>query len=230
MSAVAKPSTKQYDFSDLNVNAKSIAQVGTEKTGLVLLDLIAEELNISDWSDARLLDVGCGVRFTQTLLNHGMEIGHYCGIDIMQSIIEKLNAEVDHANYEFHHWNVYNNLYNKPGIEMSTFEELPGNTQALNYACLISVFTHLNKDDSNSLLRILRASMPKESKILFSAFIEDDFEGDFIEVFPQNPSRTVKHKEESFTKLIESNGWKILKFSKKRPDRYINDYFVCEAI
>lgn len=230
MSAVAKPAAKQYDFSSLNVNAKSIAEVGTEKTGLALLKLISEELEISDWSSARFLDVGCGVRFTQTMLNNGIDIGHYCGVDIMQSIIELLNAEVDLPNYEFHHWDVYNNLYNKPGTEMADFKALPGNTQDLQFGCLISVFTHLNKDDSNSLLRILRASMPKGAKILFSAFIEDDFEGDFIEVFPENPSRTVKHKEASFTSLIEQNGWKITKFSKKRPECYINDYFVCEAV
>ena len=60
--------SKKYDFSALNVNARNIHEIGTEKTGLRLLELISEEFCIEDWSEIKLLDIGCGVRFTQTIL------------------------------------------------------------------------------------------------------------------------------------------------------------------
>ncbi len=221
---------RKYDFADLNVNAKNIAEIGTEKTGEVLLKFLAEELAIDDWGNVGLLDIGCGVRFTQTLLNRDIKIGRYCGVDVKEDIIQALKSEVPDSNFDFHYWHVFNNLYNKAGEKFSTIEKLPTDVSDMRYACLISVFTHLNGPDSNDMLRILRASLPKGSKILFSIFIDDDIEADYIEVFPQNPSRTVKHKSAAFEKLLTNNDWKVLKFNKARPECYINDHFVCEAM
>lgn len=221
---------KKYDFADLNVNARNIAEIGTEKTGAVLLNLLSEELAIDSWKNVGLLDIGCGVRFTQTLLNNDMEIGRYCGVDVKQDIVDALNAQVGNSNYDFHYWHVYNNLYNKAGEKFSTIQTLPTDVSDMKYACLISVFTHLNGPDSNDMLRILRASLPKGAKILFSIFIDNEIEADYIEVFPKNPSRTVKHRSEAFIKLLSDNNWGVLKFNKARPECYINDYFVCEAL
>ena len=50
--------SKKYDFSALNVNAKNIHEIGTEKTGLRLLELISDELSIDDWNYIKLLDIG----------------------------------------------------------------------------------------------------------------------------------------------------------------------------
>lgn len=220
----------KYDFSKLSVNAKNIDEIGTEKTGLRLLDLIQKELNISDWSQASILDIGCGVRFTQTMLNNDIKIGRYCGIDIKEDIIEALQKSVAVENYEFHYWHVYNNLYNKTGQKLSEIKLLPADVSEYQYSCLISVFTHLNGPDSNDMLRILRASMNTGSKMLFSIFIDNEMDEDFVEVFPQNPSRTVKHRYDAFEKMLDNNGWKVNSYSKARPDYYINNYFVVEAI
>ena len=222
--------SKKYDFSALNVNAKNIHEIGTEKTGLRLLELISDELSIEDWKSIKLLDIGCGVRFTQTLLNTGMNIGGYCGIDIKEDIIEALQSEVTAEEYEFYYWHVYNNLYNKTGQKLSEIKLLPADVSAYNVASLISVFTHLNGPDSNDMLRILRTSMNTGSKMLFSIFIDDEIDGDYVEVFPQNPSRTVKHRYAAFEKMIIDNGWKVESYSPARPDYYINNYFVVSAV
>ena len=174
--------SNKYDFSALNVNAKNIHEIGTEKTGLRLLELISDELSIEDWKSIKLLDIGCGVRFTQTFLNTGMDIGGYCGIDIKEDIIEALQSEVTAEEYEFYYWHVYNNLYNKTGQKLSEIKLLPADVSEYNVASLISVFTHLNGPDSNDMLRILRASMKTGSKMLFSIFIDDEIDGDYIEV------------------------------------------------
>ena len=222
--------SNKYDFSALNVNAKNIHEIGTEKTGLRLLELISEELWIEDWSQIKLLDIGCGVRFTQTMLNTGMKIGGYCGVDIKEDIIETLQNEVSEDEYEFYYWHVYNNLYNKTGQKLSEIKLLPADVSDYDVATLISVFTHLNGPDSNDMLRILRASMKTGSKMLFSAFIDDEIDDDYIEVFPMNPSRTVKHRSAPFSKMLEENGWEVLNYSKARPEFYINDYFVVQAV
>lgn len=222
--------SKKYDFSALNVNARNIHEIGTEKTGLRLLELISEEFCIEDWSEIKLLDIGCGVRFTQTILNTSMKIGGYCGIDIKEDIIEALQNEVSADEYEFYYWHVYNNLYNRTGQKLSEINLLPADVSDYNVATLISVFTHLNGPDSNDMLRILRASMKKGSIVLFSIFIDDDIGEDYVEVFPMNPSRTVKHRYSAIETLLRNNGWRIKKFQKARPEYYINDYLVIEAI
>jgi len=132
--------------------------------------------------------------------------------------------------FEFYYWHVYNNLYNKTGQKLAEIKLLPADVTEYEVATLISVFTHLNGPDSNDMLRILRSSMKTGSKMLFSIFIDDDIEADYIEVFPKNPSRTVKHRSKAFTTMLENNGWEIEKYSAGKVEYYINNYFVVEAV
>lgn len=52
-----------------NRNTRRVHAIGPEKTGRVLLRVACDALGLEDLSGCDVLDVGCGVRFAQTILN-----------------------------------------------------------------------------------------------------------------------------------------------------------------
>jgi hypothetical protein len=49
----------------LHRNAPDVHACGPENTGSILMKLVVERLGLRDLSESDVLDVGCGVRFTQ---------------------------------------------------------------------------------------------------------------------------------------------------------------------
>jgi len=56
---------------ELHRNAPEVHARGPENTGSILIDLVAESLGLRDLGASDVLDVGCGVRFTQAIVNRG---------------------------------------------------------------------------------------------------------------------------------------------------------------
>ena len=63
----------------------------------------------------RALDFGCGVRFAQAIVNRGIPVGRYVGVDVYREMIEFLTANVTDPRLEFVHLDAHNALYNPAG-------------------------------------------------------------------------------------------------------------------
>ena len=69
--------------------------------------------------------MGCGVKFTTTILNEGVPVKRYVGVDVFREMIEFLQANVDDPRFEFHHVDLRNERYNPDGAPLSSVAALP---------------------------------------------------------------------------------------------------------
>ena len=112
---------------ELQRNDPKVLEAGVEETGEILLVNLARRIGRPDLGGLDLLDVGCGVRFTQTLINRSLAFNSYTGIEVYLPIVQWLKDNVEGKDERFHfvHWNVHNAMYNKKAPPMSACEALP---------------------------------------------------------------------------------------------------------
>jgi hypothetical protein len=71
----------------LHRNAPDVAALGYEHTGQTLINLATRSVGLQDLSDTDVLDVGCGVRFTQAIVNRRIPIKSYTGIEVYRPLV-----------------------------------------------------------------------------------------------------------------------------------------------
>lgn len=211
-----------------NRNAETVTAQGVENTGRLLIDLAMREMGLSTLRNADILDIGCGVRFTQTLINHSIPFSSYTGVEVDSTIVDFLqeNVESKDQRFRFVHCDIYNGLYNTNGkIVLPLLDRLPvkGNYDVI---WLFSVFTHLNIEDAKAMLRLLRKEIKPSGHLLFSVFIDQELDG-FEDRLPETPLVNAYYGLKTMNDLIEGNGWRIERFQKRDYQLPIVDYYVC---
>jgi SAM-dependent methyltransferase len=196
-----------------------------EETGQALINLICERIGLDDMHDKDVLDVGCGVRFAQAILNRNIPIKSYTGVDVYGPMIEFLQDKVADNRFTFGHWKIHNELYNSEAPPMTKDSSLPIEGD-FDIIWLLSVFTHLNPTDADTLLGILRRYIRPDGYLFFSSFIENDLDG-FEDKNPDKPLQQAFYGKEFMTSLILKNNWKIISFSGHDPSRFIASAFLC---
>ena len=211
----------------LNRNAAGVTAVGHEHTGQLLINLVTRSVGLDHLKNVDVLDVGCGVRFTMTIINCKIPIKSYTGVEVNRPIVEFLqdNVAAYDNRFRFAHWNVHNQKYNPDGVELTTQKKLPVDG-SFELIWLFSVFTHLNPTDSLSLLQLLRNNMRRNGRLFFSAFIDDELDG-FEDRITDRPLLNAYYGRKYMQSLIEQAGWKIQAFHDKDPGNYIQHYIVC---
>jgi SAM-dependent methyltransferase len=142
-----------------------------------LIDHMCEHVGLADLGDTEVLDFGCGVKFTQALINRSLPIKRYVGVDIDSEMIRFLDDHVADPRFEHHYVDVQNDLYNPNGEPLSKTTRLPIEGQAFDLICLFSVFTHLAPHDYRALLELLRRFAKPDGKLFFSLFIDQQTDG-----------------------------------------------------
>jgi SAM-dependent methyltransferase len=212
---------------ELHRNAPGVVAAGYEHTGQLLINLATRSVGLENLKDVNVLDVGCGVRFTMTIINRKIPIKSYTGLEVSRPIAEFLqnNVEPYDKRFKFVHWNVHNQMYNPGGVELATQKELPVEG-SFDLIWLFSVFTHMNPKDSLSLLQLLRKQICKNGKLFFSAFIDDELDG-FEDRVKDRPLFNAYYGRKYMQSLIDQSGWKIQLFHDKDLSNYIQHYIVC---
>ncbi len=209
-----------------NRNSPRVKQIGPEKTGKVLLDLVCTRLGIADLSATDVLDVGCGVRFTQTILNLGVPIRSYTGVDVDRPLIDFLKDAVRDPRFAFAHWDVHNPMYNKRAPRMTRDSRLPVDG-AYDLIWLFSVFTHLLPEDSDSMLHILRRHARPLGRLFFSCYADESV-ARFEDKDPKQPGLHAHYNPAFLRELLAKNGWAVESFHAGDPvNLFIQDHFVC---
>ena len=111
--------------SQFQRNSSNVIALGTEHTGATLINCGNELLGWSDLSGRDVLDVGCGSRFTQAIINRDLPIKSYTGIDIDEPLISYLIHNVQDSRFSFHYWHIHNALYNTSGQKLTKRTKLP---------------------------------------------------------------------------------------------------------
>jgi SAM-dependent methyltransferase len=211
--------------ADLNRNGKRVIDAGHEETAALVLANVCEILGVKDLGETDVLDVGCGVRFSQTILNRGIPVRSYTGVDVEPKVIAWLKKNVVDERFAYALWDVRNAMYNKRGAPFTRESRLPVEGK-YDLICLFSVFTHLSPSDSDAMLHVLRPHVRPEGHLLFTAFI-DDAVGEFADRKPDKPLNVATYSEAAMRAMIEKNGWRVLKSIGKRREAYVAHQFLC---
>jgi SAM-dependent methyltransferase len=208
----------------LQRNAAPAAAAGYDATGEGLIRLAAERMGVPGFAGCDVLDVGCGVRFAAAIVNRGISIGSYTGVDVSRPIVDFLSANLAHdLRFRFHHWNARNAMYNPEGEDMAALAlPVEGDYDAI---WMFSVVTHLDPGDTATLLAKLRNHVRPAGKLLFSAFIDDA-----VESFDDRAVNTLENAyygRRVMESLIENAGWRVESEHPHDPTRFIMDHFVC---
>jgi len=208
-------------------NAPAVTAAGYENTGKTLIELATNSVGRSSLKDADILDVGCGVRFTMSIINKKIPIKSYTGIDVNQAMIEYLKNEVEShdGRFSFAHWNAKNDMYNPSGERLTKNSALPIKG-TFDVIWLFSVFTHLEPSDAILILKLLRQHIRPNGKLFFSAFIDNDLDG-FEDRVKDSPLLHAYFGRKYMENLITSAGWRIELFHEADPNSFIQHYIVC---
>ena len=104
----------KFNYIDppFNYNSPGVSQYPVEVSGRYLLNILCLRLGWPSLAGKRLLDFGCGVRFARTIINLGMDIGLYAGVDVNGAAIEWLQSNVADERFSFTQIAVSNQMYN----------------------------------------------------------------------------------------------------------------------
>jgi SAM-dependent methyltransferase len=210
------------------------------------IEHMCADLGLADLGSSDVLDVGCGVKFTQALLNHDAPVQRYVGVDVYREMIEFLQATVDDPRFEYYAMDIYNERYNRGGAALTATTEFPIAGRTFDVICLFSVFTHLAPDDYRAMLQVLRRYAAPDGRLFFTLYIDAVTEGghglmdafartsgaDFvgaIETFkdldPERPLLWAVYAEDYARELIAGTGWDIV--ALRPPDPYMQHHFIC---
>jgi SAM-dependent methyltransferase len=202
--------------------------------------LLAETMGRPDLAGVDVLDVGCGTKVVKALLDEGLPVGHYTGVDASAQVIDWLTESVGDPRFEFHHLDARNERYNPEGTPLEDFALLPVGDRQFDLICLFSVFTHLAPGDFAAMLRLLRGHARPDTKLLFSLYLTRPDGGGvylgpgdsppgarFVDEFPDMPLAVARYDEDYALELISENGWSVE--SLNPPGAYIQHYVVARA-
>jgi SAM-dependent methyltransferase len=212
----------------LQRNAPNVLAEGVEETGESLLRRLAERIGRADLAGLDLLDIGCGVRFTQTLINRDLPFASYTGVEVALPIVEWLKEHVESKDerFRFVQWNVHNALYNRQAPPMDTHKRLP---VAGDYDLVMgfSLFTHLAPHDAACMLHLTRKVVRREGFLFFSAFCDDSV-AKFEDRVPEKPLSKAYYNKRYLEDLVGEAGWALV--SWEEPAAYIMSSFLCKPV
>lgn len=212
---------------EFNRNSANVLAVGLEKTGSTILNYGMELLGYADLSGKDILDIGCGTRFTQTIINHKMPVKSYTGIDIDQALTAYLQSAVTDQRFSFAYWPIYNQMYNPLGEKLTKKTPLPlPHHQKFDLIWMYSVITHNAPHETECLLHIARRYVRKDGTLLFSAFIDNTIRT-FEDKIKGQPLFNAYYNENYLKKLATQAGWEITLAPNKKQDSVIQNLFFC---
>jgi SAM-dependent methyltransferase len=194
----------------LRINSPKVRDAGLEDTGEVIMQLVLDKLGMKDYSATDILDVGCGSRFTLTIINRKIPVKSYTGIEINTDIVD--------------FWNVHNDMYNTQGIPMQDFDDLPVEGD-FDLIWLFSVFTHLNPDDSLQLLKLMRKKIRPGGNLFFTTHTKDDVNR-FEDRAPRHALLRAFYHPDYMRELVEQAGWKVDSFHEKDTSKFVRSHFI----
>jgi len=158
-------------------NAAKVRSYAPEVSGNFLLRSMAHRLGWGSLAGKKIIDFGCGVRFARTLINLGIDVGLYAGIDVNRPAIDWLRANVTDRRFVFEHMDVFNPLYNPQGARLDRYV-LPKSLSGIEFdvACMFSVITHQVPEDAWRILSLLHRTGGQGAHLYFTAFVDESIE------------------------------------------------------
>jgi SAM-dependent methyltransferase len=212
----------------LRNHAGVLDTVDPADAGAELIAYMCTRLDLPDLAGKDVLDVGCGTRFTDTLLNRDVAIGTYTGVDIDPQLVAFLRETVSDPRLSYRLFDARNPIYHPQGTPMGPTTELPVEGRRFDVLCLFSVFTHLQPDDAAVMLGMLRRHVRPDGRLFFSARIDDAAGVDYYEADPDQPTLRSRYSSAFLNRLVAEAGWRVLSTAPPWPDGVpVMDSYAC---
>lgn len=195
----------------LNRNAPNVTKAGDPAdTGADLIRYMCRRIGVQSLAGKDVLDIGCGVRFSQAIFNRNLPIGSYTGVDVSKPVIDFLISNVEDARMRYFQTNASNTLYNPKG-EAHHRGHLPGLGDAkFDIACMFSVITHQNIDEAEDTFSLIRSHILDDGFMFFSFFLHEESSTNYKELIPEKPGLRSSYSESLMTEMLERTGWEVL--------------------
>lgn len=127
----------------------------------------------------RVLDVGCGIGKQAVALAHYLDPtrgGSYEGFDIVEEGVAWCQREITSRfpDFRFRHVDVFNKHYNPQGKVTPSQWKFPYSDAEFDFACLISVFTHMLPDAVRNYIKEISRVLKPGAKSFISFFLLND--------------------------------------------------------
>ena len=214
--------------------------------GRDLLKYMCEALRLENLGDSRVLDMGCGTKFTQAILNYDIPIGEYIGVDVYQEMIDFLNTRITDPRFSFYQIDTHNDMYNPDGEPLSGSTQLPVEEHSCDVICLFSVFTHLAPADYTNMLKLMRRYAADDAKLLYTLYLDEASNNGhglieqialesgkphipsgepFRDAFPGKPLQWAVYSREHALELIQGSGWQVEEICL--PNEWAQHHIIC---
>lgn len=187
-----------------------------EESGVWLLERLRTRLSLPSLARTHLLDFGCGVRFTQALINCHVPIGSYTGVDCFAEMIHFLRSAVLDRRFQYYFFDAYNPMYNPHGQILTPSTPLPVPKSDFDVIMLFSVITHQYPDDSRALFTILRRHVARAGHLFFTCFLDPDL-STFEDRSPERNAGRCFYGQRYLTDLVEECGWTVVDVEPAEP-------------
>jgi SAM-dependent methyltransferase len=160
--------------ASLGRNSPTVTALMTpEESGQLLLELMRRRLGLASYDDVALLDFGCGVRFTQAIVNRDLRIGRYVGVDVHTEMISWLQEHVRDPRFAYHAVSFRNAAYAPDAPPITEASLLPLGDELFDVACMFSVITHQDPGEAEAIFRLLCRYVKSTGRLYFTAFLDD---------------------------------------------------------
>jgi len=215
-------------------------EVASVAEGARLIALLCRNFGLEDLGNVSLLDVGCGSKLVQAILDRQLPIGRYAGVDVFPDLINFLRTNVSDPRFSFQVSNSHNEMYNPGGEPLSANTRLALEEHSFDYICLFSVFTHLAPHDYVAMLQMLRRYIKPGGRILFSLFVNELTQAGqgwmdaLVKSWEQKPGFVEEHKDHfidavkkggppDFIDYFPDHPLKVAMYSRKHALRLVED-------
>lgn len=175
-----------------------------------------------------VLDIGSGIgRIALPMMDYLK--GEYQGFDAVKTGVDWCQKHISSRkpNFRFEYIELHNDLYNSKGIRASEFV-FPYQNQAFDFVCAISVFTHLQPNETENYIRQIKRVMKPGGRAVLTFFLLDT---DTLGLMENNPgglrfkhhypnysllnhkvrAANVAYQRSYIYSLLETSGFKISK-------------------
>ena len=197
-------------------------------TGERLLEIICDRLGFEDLAGRDVLDMGCGTRITQALMQNPHPIGSYTGVDI--------NAELD----SFSELPVGDRQFDVICL-FSVFTHLaPPDYAAMlrllrPYArpegrLLFSLFVNETTPGGHGYMDTLQRALESRPELISDKALERSRQGppDFLDEVPGKPLLRAIYSRSHALELVEGTGWEVVTLNDPAPD--IQHHMICRPV
>ena len=195
---------------EFNRNSITVTSLMTpEQSGVWLLERMRRQIGFENYAGKKVLDFGCGVRFTQAIINTELPFGRYFGVDVFRPMIEFLQNNVGDNRFAYYCLDAYHPIYNPNGKPLSPDSTLSIDERDFDIVCMFSVITHQYPRDAKSVFSMLRRRISADGHLFFTCFLDESI-GSFEDRSPQLNGERCFYNPGYLADIVDSCGWRLV--------------------